>query len=313
MAKQRPGTMIYFDLWDDLKDYTDEESGQILKAILGYGLNGEAPDFTDRGMKTLWRKLQSAIDRDAVAYDEKVMQRRYAAYCKKVRSAGEVPSSFEEWRTIMETNDNESYTVDEFRIPTTISSSDSSSNFNNELSTATPTSKSIPDITATSINSASYDNDSLITAFNVGVDTFRDILESKDYAIEQYLSLTKSSNWDDTNTEAQFKDVMALYKRFIEAHPTDERCDELRRLTSVLSADVVLHAINSMRDNNISSWPYLKAILNRYEREGIKTLAKVEEDDYNHWGAKQGDDYNGTSKLDRGASTKWNIPQYKFT
>lgn len=112
MNARRPGTMIYFDLLNDLEDYTDEEVGKIFRATLNYGLNGEIPVFTDRGMKALWRNIQKAVDVDAHKYGEKVIQRKYAAYCKKAKASGEEPMLYDDWLNEQATEDNESQRVD---------------------------------------------------------------------------------------------------------------------------------------------------------------------------------------------------------
>lgn len=147
LANNRPGTMLYFDLLYDLDDYTDEESGQLLKAMLRYGLSGEVPQFSDRGMRTMWRKLQSTIDRDGDNYDHKILQRRYAAYCKKAKSREEEPVSFDEWLSDNEpttvdndrtTTDNDHRTVVDSRYPTSTTTSSSTTK-----STSNPTSTSI--------------------------------------------------------------------------------------------------------------------------------------------------------------------------
>lgn len=93
----RPGVMIYFDILDDLEDYTYEEVGQLFRALLHYGFTGEIPAFSDRGMKTLWRKLQNNSNRDEERYNRKVMNSRYAAYCRWCKRDQETPLKYEAW------------------------------------------------------------------------------------------------------------------------------------------------------------------------------------------------------------------------
>lgn len=112
MKKARPGTMMYFDLLYDLEDYTDAEVGQLTRAMLKYGLTGELPGFTDRSMKTMWRTLQKKVDLDADKYDKKLLQTKYATYCKKVRATGAEPISYEEWINEHATDDNDSLRLD---------------------------------------------------------------------------------------------------------------------------------------------------------------------------------------------------------
>lgn len=103
----RPGTMIYFDLLDDLEDFTDEEAGQLFRAILWYGSTGEVPAFMDRSMRSLWRKAQGMVDRSGVSYDNTVLQRQYAVYCREERRAGREPLSYDDWRNGPLSTDNE--------------------------------------------------------------------------------------------------------------------------------------------------------------------------------------------------------------
>lgn len=132
MNARRPGTMIYFDLLNDLEDYTDEEVGKIFRATLNYGLNGEIPVFTDRGMKALWRNIQKAVDVDAHKYGEKVIQRKYAAYCKKAKANGEEPMLYDDWLNEQETEDNELQRADN-EIKRDNNENNESLNPNNEI------------------------------------------------------------------------------------------------------------------------------------------------------------------------------------
>lgn len=100
MAVDRQGIIVYFDLLDSLADYSSEEAGELLLAMLRYGTTGEVPAFEDRGMKTLWRSVQQKIDRDLVKYQETVEKRRYAAFCREYkREHGETaePPSMAVW------------------------------------------------------------------------------------------------------------------------------------------------------------------------------------------------------------------------
>ncbi len=108
----QPGLIVYFELLDDLVDFTDEEAGQILRAFLTYGATGELPCFTDRGMKAIWRKVQGWADRDSQKYERTVLQRRYASYCKKLRQEKREPLGFDDWVDEQSTADNGSLTVD---------------------------------------------------------------------------------------------------------------------------------------------------------------------------------------------------------
>lgn len=98
---ERPGIMVYFDLLDTLQDgYTTEEVGELFLAMLNYGRDMIIPEFTDRGMRTLWKGIQHKIDRDNLKYQGTVKGRRYAAFCRefKKKNPGIAPPSMEEWQ-----------------------------------------------------------------------------------------------------------------------------------------------------------------------------------------------------------------------
>ena len=72
----RPGIMIYFDLLPQLDLFSNEEIGQLFKAMLNYSCYGEIPAFQDRAMKTLWNSVKDKLDRDKAAYTRKCTQNR---------------------------------------------------------------------------------------------------------------------------------------------------------------------------------------------------------------------------------------------
>lgn len=75
---ERPGIMVYFELRESLEDFSDAESGQLLKGMLEYGATGALPEYTDRAMRTLWKSVQQRIDTDAARYQHKVEQAQRA-------------------------------------------------------------------------------------------------------------------------------------------------------------------------------------------------------------------------------------------
>jgi len=105
---ERPGIMVYFDLLDTLRDYTTTEAGELFIAMLEYGTTGAIPDFTDRGMKTVWRGLQQKIDRDNLKYQATIEARQYATYCREYRKKynGADPPTMEEWKNQKISNDS---------------------------------------------------------------------------------------------------------------------------------------------------------------------------------------------------------------
>lgn len=105
---ERPGIMVYFDLIDSLQDYTDAEAGLLFRAMLEYGKTGAIPEFSDRGMKTLWRSIQQKIDRDGGKYRDRCDSGAYAVYVREANKQGIEPLTFDDWKS----NRYRSITVD---------------------------------------------------------------------------------------------------------------------------------------------------------------------------------------------------------
>ena len=98
---ERPGIMFYFDILNELEDFSSEEVGKLFLAAMRYGMTGDTPEFSDRGMKALWHTIAKSVDRDAVKFDKKILQRQYAGWKsaqKKAEAKEEDLPSFEEWK-----------------------------------------------------------------------------------------------------------------------------------------------------------------------------------------------------------------------
>lgn len=69
--------------------------------------------------------------------------------------------------------------------------------------------------------------------------------------------------------------VSSFYLDRINASPSPMCCEYLKSYTESLGADVVLHALNIALDERKPNWSYIQGILQRYERDGLKTLDAV--------------------------------------
>lgn len=78
--EKRPGFIIYYETLDSLEEYTDEEAGSFLRAAAMYTRYGALPDFSDRGLRGLWKRTKNDLDRDDAAYQKKCQFNRYNAY-----------------------------------------------------------------------------------------------------------------------------------------------------------------------------------------------------------------------------------------
>lgn len=86
----------------------------------------------------------------------------------------------------------------------------------------------------------------------------------------------KANEEQDPREDPELAQVMDLYLGRVNPLPSGACIDELKGYTKRLSADVVCHAINTALDDNKISWSYIRAILQNYEREGVRDMAAVQ-------------------------------------
>lgn len=92
----RPGILLYFDLLEPLKMLPDVDKGRLFVAILEYGQFGIIPEF-DGMLAMACGFIKPKLDRDGVAYESTTAQRKYAAFCKKLKARGLEKITLEEW------------------------------------------------------------------------------------------------------------------------------------------------------------------------------------------------------------------------
>ncbi len=97
--KERPGVMLYFDVFRPLLNRLDnEKSGQLLRAVIDYAEHGEVHDDLDPLTGMAFDLIRPKIDHDAERYEESREQRQYAVYCREKQKAGEPCMKISEWR-----------------------------------------------------------------------------------------------------------------------------------------------------------------------------------------------------------------------
>ena len=108
----RPGIMLYFDILEPIRVLPDADKGRLLVAMLEYGQNGTLPHF--EGMLALaWGFVKPKLDKDEESYEDSVVQRRYAAFCKKRRKLNLPKIPFEEWVLMSESEQERCSTTDD--------------------------------------------------------------------------------------------------------------------------------------------------------------------------------------------------------
>lgn len=145
----RPGIMLYFDILEPIRVLPDADKGRLLVAMLEYGQSGKVPEF-DGMLALAWGFVKPKIDKDEESYEDSVLQRRYAAFCKKRRKHNLPKIPFEEWIEMPEyeqewraTSDNEPQRPVDFvasRYPTTTTTPSTTTNTSTTTAAATTTS-----------------------------------------------------------------------------------------------------------------------------------------------------------------------------
>ena len=134
---KQPGFMIYAEEWSTYaEDFSDEELGRMLRALLSYFNTQEQTDFADRGMRQFFRQAAKSIDLDAERYALKCRQNAYNRYKGACRQQNKTPLDFEQWLTNVDDRQGPS----PISIPTSITNINSQySKTNSQPSTSTPT------------------------------------------------------------------------------------------------------------------------------------------------------------------------------
>ena len=83
----------------------------------------------------------------------------------------------------------------------------------------------------------------------------------------------------DPLVDPEFGRVMGYFMDNINPMPSSLAVTALKHFTESLCSDVVIHAMQICQDEKHTNWQYLRKILLRYEREGIKTMIDVQRDE----------------------------------
>lgn len=82
-------------------------------------------------------------------------------------------------------------------------------------------------------------------------------------------------------------ETVAYYCQHINPTPSEYALQALERYEGILGAEVTLHAIQIAQDERKQSWQYIKAILERYEREGVRSLADIQASEQQRQAARE--------------------------
>ena len=70
--------VLYHDLDDVFAFLTDEEAGQLIKAVFAFEVKGEITEFSDRMMQSSYKRITDSLIRNREKYAQMCEQRRKA-------------------------------------------------------------------------------------------------------------------------------------------------------------------------------------------------------------------------------------------
>ena len=74
--------VLYYDLDEVFSFLTDEEAGQLIKAVFAFETRGEVTEFSDRMMQSSYKRITDSLMRNREKYAKICEERRNAAYKK---------------------------------------------------------------------------------------------------------------------------------------------------------------------------------------------------------------------------------------
>lgn len=73
--KDKKGVIMYYDILEQLEDFSDKDFRQIIEALIEYDKSGTEPNFTGE-MKVAFKFIKASIDRDNEKYQAKCEMQR---------------------------------------------------------------------------------------------------------------------------------------------------------------------------------------------------------------------------------------------
>lgn len=75
MASKK-GVVLYYDILEQLEDFSDEQFGKIARAIIKYDKTGEISEFDDFSIKVAFKMFKPILDRNNQEYEDKCEKNR---------------------------------------------------------------------------------------------------------------------------------------------------------------------------------------------------------------------------------------------
>ena len=114
-----------------------------------------------------------------------------------------------------------------------------------------------------------------------------------------------------TREEENLGKVMSFVMDRLNPTPSPLMVADVKHYLETLDPDVIIHAVSIAIDEKKTSWSYIKAILQRYARDGKTTMIDVNDDEAQRQqkkeGEKQDGKHRGDPESDAEADARWGI------
>lgn len=97
---------MYYDILDQLEDFSDEQFGKMTRAILTYDKFGTIPEFDDAEVKIAFKMLKPMIDKNKQEYEEVCAKRREAGSLGGKQKVANASKCYQELANLAD-NDND--------------------------------------------------------------------------------------------------------------------------------------------------------------------------------------------------------------
>ena len=235
----RDYTALPFEYLEEMDYLSDAEYGRLIRALQHYSITGEEPDKLSGQEKGHWKRVRNREDRYRESFDT----------ADRAKSERGTKAANARWSKAKNANASESNTVNANACVSMLGDA-----WNANTETKAETKAKANNNPATAAARAPAREEGPVGEESAGEE-------------------------QDPIADPEFGRVMSYFMDHINPLPSSISVSSLKHFTDVLCADEVVHAMQICQDARHTTWPYLRKILVRYEREGVRTMLDVQRDE----------------------------------